>query len=247
MATMPDDTRSAQDALPPLRPLSKASLAVAQRTRAEQLAAVFDERIRRGDYAPGESIGTLQSLRAETGFAYATVSEAVRLLRDRGILDIKPGRGGGLFAAEAGPVVRMRHTLLSVVDNAAAVADAIELREHLESLIDVAAARHRTDGDVDDLRKLLAVMEQAGTGEEFVRTNWTLHERIAAVCPNETARAVYIGTLGRLATTSPRVARTDAKGYRRRRYQIHVRLVDAIASGDETQVHEVVALHNGTE
>jgi GntR family transcriptional repressor for pyruvate dehydrogenase complex len=247
MATMPDETRSTQDEMPPLRPLNMATLGLAQRTRAEQLAAALDERIRRGDYAPGESIGTLQSLRTETGFAYATVSEAVRLLRDRGILDIKPGRGGGLFAAAAGPVVRMRHTLLSVVDDAAAVADAIELREHLESLIDVAAARHRTDGDVDDMRQLLAAMEQAATGEEFIRINWALHERIAAVCPNETARAVYIGTLGRLATTSPRVARTDAKGYRRRRYRIHVKLVDAIAAGDEAQVREVVALHNGTE
>lgn len=237
-----------QDALKPRpRPLNVTTLALSQRTRAEQLAAVLDERIRSGDYAPGESMGTLESLRAETGFAYATVSEAVRLLRDRGILNIKPGRGGGLFVAEAGPVVRMRHTLLSVVDDATTVADAIELREHLESLIDVAAARHRTDDDVKDLRTLLVAMKQAGTGEEFVRMNWTLHERIAAVCPNEMARAVYIGTLGRLATTSPRIARIDARGYRRKRYQIHLRLVDAIASGDETEVREVVDLHNGTE
>lgn len=248
MATMPDRTPPTQDVpKSSSRPLKLKADALPQRTRAEQLAAVLDERIRNGDYAPGESIGTLESLRAETGFAYATVSEAVRLLRDRGVLEIRPGRGGGLFAAETGPVVRMRHTLLGVVDNAATVADAIELREHLELLIDVAAARHRTDSDLSDLQKLLAAMRSAATGAEFVRLNWALHERIAVICPNEMARAVYIGTLGHLATTSPRIGDTDAKGYRRKRYQIHVALVDAIASGDESLVREVVSLHNGTE
>lgn len=248
MATMPDSKPSTQDVSKSSpRPLMMKTNALMQRTRAEQLAAVLDERIRGGDYAPGELVGTLDSLRSETGFGYATVSEAVRLLRDRGVLEIRPGRGGGLFAAETGPAVRLRHTLLGVTENAAAVADAIELREHLELLIDAAAARHRTDGDVSDLRKLLAAMKSAATGAEFIRLNWALHERIAVICPNEMARAVYIGTLGHLATTSPRIDDSDAKGYRLKRYRIHVALVDAIASGDESTVREVVSRHNGTE
>jgi len=219
---------------------------LAQRTRAEQLAARLDERIRSGEYAHGESIGTLESLRVETGFAYATVSEAVRLLRDRGLLEIRPGRGGGLFAVEAGPVVRMRHTLLGVADNPTTVADAIELRECLELLIDVAAARHRSDTDISELHALLTAMEAAQT-EEFVRSNWALHERIALICPNAMARSVYIGTLGHMATTAPRIEAKNARKYRRQRLRIHRNLVEAIASGSVEQVRNVVADHNGTE
>jgi GntR family transcriptional regulator, transcriptional repressor for pyruvate dehydrogenase complex len=245
---MPDQTRRRQaptSSAP--RSLTNELGALPQRTRAEQLAALLDERIRNGEYAHGESVGTLESLRAETGFAYATVSEAVRLLRDRGLLEIRQGRGGGLFAVEAGPVVRMRHTLLGVTDNPTTVADAVELREHLELLIDVAAARHRTDGDVRELEELLTAMERAQTDEEFLRANWALHERIAVICPNEMARSVYIGTLGHMATTAPRIDDRNARRYRRERLRIHRNLVEAIASGAVEQVRNVVDDHNGPE
>lgn len=212
-------------------------------TRAEQLAAALDGRIRSGALKAGDAVGTLDSLRAETGFAYSTVSEAVRLLRDRGILDIRPGRNGGLFVADTGPVVRMRHTLLSVEDEPGTVADAVELREHLELLIDLAAARHRTDTDVADLRALLRVMEEGEAWEDFVHANWALHERIASICPNAMARAVYVGTLGHLATTSPHFDGIS-EDYRDRRYRLHVELVDAIAAGDESGLRDIVARHN---
>ncbi|MFW0796829.1 FCD domain-containing protein [Gordonia sp. CPCC 205515] len=218
----------------------------AQRTRAEQLAASLDERIRSGEFAPGETVGTIESLRTATGFAYSTVSEAVRLLRDRGVLEIRPGRGGGLFVAEAGPVVRMRHTLLSVGDQPTVVADAIELRDHLEVLIDVAAARHCTKTDISELNALLRTMQVAPTWDDFLHSNWALHERIAAICPNEMARAVYVGTLGHLNTSTPRIDDDDAVAYRRRRFDVHVDLVDAIAAGDESAVREAVSRHNTT-
>ncbi|AKS31607.1 GntR family transcriptional regulator [Mycolicibacterium goodii] len=217
-----------------------------QHTRAEQLAAVLDARIRDGGLRPGESIGTLESLRAETKFAYSTISEAVRLLRDRGIIEIRPGRGGGLFVADAGPVVRMRRTLLRVPDHPETVADAVELREHLEILIATTAARHRTTRDVADLRALLVGMEQTRTWEDFVRANWVLHERIAEICPNEMARAVYVGTLGHLRSTSSPIGDQMTDEYRQQRLQIHCELVDAIEAGHETAVRDVVTRHNVT-
>src|SRR4051812_24197316 len=154
------------------------------RTRAEQLAAALDERIRSGGLAAGDPVGTLESLRKETGFAYSTVSEAVRLLRDRGVLEIRPGRGGGLFVAPRGPLVRLRHTLLDVAEEPTAIADAIELRDHLELLIDTGAARCRTEDDITDLRRHLSAMGEAPHWNAFMHANWELHARIARICPN---------------------------------------------------------------
>src|SRR4051812_3580197 len=202
------------------------------RTRAEQLAAALDARIRSRGLAAGEPVGTLDSLRAETGFAYATVSEAVRLLRDRGVLEIRPGRGGGLFVADRGPVVRLRHTLLSVEEEPRTVADAIELRDHLELLIDAGAARHRTEKDVTDLRRLLRRMGAARDWDAFMHANWALHERIAGISPNAMARAVYTSPLGHLHSASSRLDDDPSEvAYRNDRYQVHVDLVDGIASG----------------
>ena len=122
----------------PSAPPAPESLRLAgPRSRAEQLAAAIDQRIHDQGLQPGDPVGTLQSLRDESGYARSTVSEAVRLLRERGILEIRPGRSGGLFVAEPTPVVRLRHTLLTVHEQPSTVLDAIELRDHLEELIDV--------------------------------------------------------------------------------------------------------------
>lgn len=237
---MPDRTAST--------PLDGVSPAIAG-SRAEQLAAAVEQRIRAEQLAPGTSLGTLDDLRAGSGFSKPTVSEAVRLLRDRGVLRIKPGRGGGLFVADRGPVVRIRHTLLTVTEDPATVVDAIELREHLELLVDLGAARCRTESDVADLRALTAAMGEADGWTEFMRANWALHERIAAISPNTMARAVYVGTLGHLSDSAARAEsdegeRSDA--YRAERHRVHVELVEAIAAGDETLVRAAVDRHHTT-
>jgi len=215
------------------------------RNRAERLAAALGDWIDGRAPAAGTLIGTFESLRRETGFSYATVSEAVRLLRDRGVLEIRPGRGGGLFVADRGPVVRLRHTLLSVTEEAGSVADAIELRDCLEALIDTGAARHRSEADIADLRLLLEAMRTAPAWDAFMRANWALHERIARISPNGMARAVYAATLGHLSASETAVEDGQAPAsYRAERYRVHADLVGAIADGDEPAVRAAVARHN---
>jgi len=226
-------------------PRLRADVATA-RSRANLLADALDEHIRTERLTPGASVGTLEDLRKQTGFARPTVSEAVRLLRDRGVLEIRPGRGGGLFVAQPGPFVRLRHTLLSVADSPIATADSIELRDHLEVLVDVGAARCRSRDDVADLRGCLVQMGDAKDWDAFMHANWALHERIAAICPNAMARAVYTATLGHISASSARYAENplSADAYRAERYEVHVALVDAIVSQDEEQVRSAVARHN---
>ena len=225
------------------RPLHDLATAAAP-SRAEQLAAAVERRVREEDLVPGSPLGTIDDLQRASGYSRPTVGEAVRLLRDRGVVRIKPGRGGGLFVAERGPVVRLRHTLLSVDEEPTTVVEAIELRDHLELLIDLGAARCRSEQDVADLRRLVAELGDAADWQAFMRANWALHERIAAICPNAMARAVYVGTLGHITGSSASYADgADSASYRARRHRVHVDLVDAIASGDERRVRAAVAAH----
>jgi DNA-binding FadR family transcriptional regulator len=148
--------------------------------------------------------------------------------------------------AERSPVVRLRQTLLSVHEVPTAVVDAIELRDHLEVLVDLGAARCRSEADIEELRVLLARMRSAADWDSFMQANWALHERIAGICPNAMARGVYIGTLGHLSSSSSELAEDSAasEAYRERRYAVHVDLVEAVASGDEDRVRAAVARHN---
>src|ERR1700712_4164407 len=134
---------------------------VAGLTRANVLAGEIEQQILSREFKSGELIGTIDSLRARSGFARSTVAEAIRLLADRGLAEIRPGRGGGLFATAAGPMVRIRHTLLAVTDAPASVAEAVAVRDALEVLIDVDAAENRTPTDITDMKRLLAKLTAA--------------------------------------------------------------------------------------
>jgi DNA-binding FadR family transcriptional regulator len=219
----------------------------APQSRAEQLADAIAASITERGLGSGAALGTLESIRAETGVARTTVSEAVRLLRDRGVLTIKPGRGGGLFVAEETPVVRLRHTLMAVQGDPSSIADAIEVREELESLIALRACAHRSDGDIAAMREHLALMREADSWDDFMHANWALHRRIAAICPNSLARAVYEATLGYL---SAGVARTDDtvvdEDYRAVRLGVHEELVAAIAAADPDRTAAAVERHAGS-
>lgn len=213
-------------------------------SRAEQLAAAVEHRVREDGLAAGSSLGTIDDLQQLSGYSRPTVSEAVRLLRDRGVVRIKPGRGGGLFVAECGPVVRLRRTLLSVEEEPTTVVEAIELRDHLELLIDLGAARCRSEQDIAHLRELVAEMGVATSWQTFMNANWALHRRIATISPNAMARAVYVGTLGHISASSASYADVaDSADYRAQRHRVHVDLVEAIASGDEERVRAAVAAH----
>ena len=204
-------------------------------TRAQTLASIIEKTIADQGLRSGDPLGTIESWRVESRFARTTVSEAIRLLVDRGVAEIRPGRGGGVFVARTGPVVRLRHTLLSVHGEATTLADAIAIREALEPLIVKDAARHRTSADVATLRSALEFLsETLHDHDRFIRSVWSLHEAIARITPNEMLRAMYLAVLHVISERAGH-ATSDAEhgeNYRVRRIVVHGNLVDAIESGD---------------
>lgn len=220
-------------------------------TRAQALAATVEEAITADGLQTGERVGTIDGWRARSGFGRATVSEAMRLLVDRGVVDVRPGRGGGLFVARTGPVVRLRHTLLQVHGEATTLADALVVREALEPLVVTDAARCRTAAQVRGLRRSLrAVGRASGDHDAFVRAVWSLHEDIAQVTPNEMLRAIYLATLHVVQEHAQRATSAEpdpaaAARYRTGRVDVHRELVDAIADGDLAAVDRALERHRG--
>ncbi|MFI7705158.1 FadR/GntR family transcriptional regulator [Nonomuraea sp. NPDC049480] len=217
-------------------------------TRAEALAADIESMIVDRGLGPGDLIGTMDEFRDRSGYGRATISEAARLLHDRGTVEIRPGRGGGLFVAQPNPIVRLRHTLLTVRRMPTTVADAIAVRESLEPLICTDAARHRTKQDISDLRRLMAALKRATTStDRFMRANWSLHERIAEITPNHVAKAVYLGMTRCISDLSEHAGPDDAgraEDYLRLRSEVHAELVEAIIAGDVARTAAAVERHH---
>ena len=218
------------------------------KTRAELLAGQVEDRIAADNLKAGDMIGTLDELKQQSGYARSTVAEAIRLLADRGVAEIRPGRGGGVYVAAEGAVVRIGRTLLTVSDHPAAVTDAIAVRNALEPLIVMDATRHRDDADIRELRLLLGQLAAAipsGTAA-FLEINWQLHLRIADITPNEFARNLYRGmvqyTYDR-ASSAEHAEPSNDRPWLEMRYEIHRELVDAVISGDTHRANQAVSSH----
>ncbi|HEY8480560.1 MAG TPA: GntR family transcriptional regulator [Spirillospora sp.] len=69
----------------------------------DQVVAVIEERIRSGEYAVGSKIPTMPELARELDVGSRTVAEAVRILRERGILRGLGGRGTFVLAVPEEP------------------------------------------------------------------------------------------------------------------------------------------------
>jgi DNA-binding FadR family transcriptional regulator len=223
----------------------------AHATRAQALAGRMEQQITTLGLVEGDAFGTIESWRESSGFARATVSEALRLLVDRGVVTIRPGRGGGVFVAQTGPVVRLRHTLLSVHGEAATVADAIAIREALEPLMMADATRSRSAAD---LRRLGARLEELAAAlhdhDAFIRSNWALHEAIAGISPNEMLRAIYLAMMHVIRDHAQHASSDHEAGseeYRQHRLDVHRELVAAIESRDQERARRAVEAHREGE
>jgi GntR family transcriptional repressor for pyruvate dehydrogenase complex len=132
---------------------------------------------------------------------------------------------------------------------ATTVADAIAVRDALEELIALEASTHRTDRDIQELRACGDEMRRSADDlEDFLQANWALHERIAAITPNDLSRAMYVGMMRCIAELSVRADRETAStpsDYLAQRLAVHEELVTAIAHGDKERVSAAVAAHRG--
>src|SRR6266511_3968919 len=165
-------------------------------SRAEALARRLEARILDGGMRAGDRVGTKEDLRERFGVAVATVNEAIRLLQARGLVQVRPGPRGGVFASEPSPFVRLGHQVLALKHEGVRAADCLQVRDALEPVITVEAASFCSPADAADLRGRMERMQAAaGDPTAFLRANWDLHRRIADITPNRILRNLYVSLL----------------------------------------------------
>ncbi|MEJ7635497.1 FCD domain-containing protein [Aeromicrobium sp.] len=220
-------------------------------SRAEYAARILQEL---ADHAePGEHLGTKVALRDRCNVSVGTFNEAVKLAQSRGYVSSRSGPGGGLFATERSPIVRLGNSVLALDGSATSVADAVRMRDALDPLLVDDALWHSSASDLRDLRTCLqemAVARDAGDPVAFVHANWALHRRIAEVSPNAILRSVYISLLELIQLHTRGVAASDAEplpDYISARFVLHERLVNAIGARDRDEAQRLIIEHNTSD
>ena len=249
----PDEREHGQTDVPALRRSEWQAVTGKKRqlTRSELAARVITASIK--SVGPGGRLGTKEELRVQCGVSVGTLNEAIRLLQARGMVTVRPGPGGGLFACEPDPMVRLGNVMLALDAHKSSVADAVRIRNALDALLIEDAVWHANTADIALMHERLADMAtaaQAGDGIAFLHANCALHAQIAAVSPNAMLSSIYVGLLDVIEAHTLAVvpaAEQPLPESLSQRYHIHARLVDAIAVQDPLGALNMLAQHNATD
>jgi DNA-binding FadR family transcriptional regulator len=212
--------------------------------RAEAVARDLEIEILGDGFSPGDRLGTKDDIRQRFGVAVATVNEAVRLLGTRGLIEARPGPGGGLFVARSSRRVAMKRTGLRDTWGAARYADCLVVRNALEPTVCRDAALHHTEEDLGAMRRIVEEMDRhSDRPASYLALNWALHRRIAKLCRNAPLHSIYLTLLDFLEDGLDASDLRDFDG--RADVDAHRELVAAIAAGPGERLDAAVAAHEG--
>jgi DNA-binding FadR family transcriptional regulator len=153
-----------------------------------QLVETLGLRIVRGDYAPGTRI-EMDSLVPEFGVSKTAIREALRVIREKGLIDSWPKRGTIVNPRDSwklldSDVILWRRATRR--DDDRLLGDLSQLRDMIEPAAARLAAEFSDDRDIAELRASFADFEAAGTDvERLVEADKDFHLHILRATHNE--------------------------------------------------------------
>lgn len=212
----------------------------------DTVADAVETSIREEHLPAGAKLGTKTSLQQRFDVAPATLNEALRILRERSAIIVKPGPGGGIFVADQPPLSRLATEIVNLKAKGLADSnDAVEVLDGLDLVTSHHAAHFRTKEDIEDLKAMRGHLIDVWDTSESESANWALHRRIAEITPNLMLRSFYANLVDYIlsADTDPTLGvpgfdpRSDA------RLKIHLDLLDAVVDGREGDIDSILAAH----
>jgi DNA-binding FadR family transcriptional regulator len=152
--------------------------------------AILSDRLKAGDRLPSE-----RALTGEFQTSRRTLREAMRVLEQKGLIEIKTGSKGGAYVADHSSD-RMRESLSLLIRKKKIPYDSlVEFRIELEGAIAALAAQRATAEDLRALRGLLGEAGQASqdglaSSQRFNDLETALHLSLGKVCRNPLYEAI---------------------------------------------------------
>lgn len=149
----------------------------------------IQEAILEGKLSPGDKLPPERELQETFNVSRGTLREALRVLEQKGLIEIRLGTGGGSMVREAG-AEQLTETLgLMIRSGRVSVLDIGEFREGMEGRIAFLAASRASDQDVEHLEELLKsaiILADQGkeSWEDFLGVDEEIHKEIARIAGN---------------------------------------------------------------
>ncbi|MFC4942407.1 FadR/GntR family transcriptional regulator [Pseudonocardia sp. GCM10023141] len=214
-------------------------------SRAEDVAARLEMEILRAGYPAGTRLGLRTELIGRFEVSPGVMNEALRLLRDRELITVKPGPNGGVFTADQPPGVRLGALDLWFQGLTVPPLDIFESRTLLEEMFNNLALQNSSPHDHIAMERALQRMNNSAEDPRgFFEANVEFHRAIARSTGVTVLTSIYdslvtvlTGALVRAAWTSGHEATIDHN------LRVHGQILEAIRARDRKRLETATRLH----
>lgn len=207
----------------------------------QRIVEQIESRIVAGDLKVGDQLPSERELAEQFGVSRIAVREAVKALRAKGLVEIRPGRGTFITNGTPG-MVRNSLGLLIKFGSSDGSANLVEVREILEPEIAALAATRITEEQIATMSEAVGIMDTALDNiDAFVEADLDFHLALAEATHNPLIPLLIDSIIDLLREQRKRIALTDG-GLRRGQYH-HKKILEALIHRDSKAARKAMQLH----
>jgi GntR family transcriptional repressor for pyruvate dehydrogenase complex len=205
----------------------------------QQIVQQIEDSIFKGDLKEDEQLPAERELAHQFGVSRTAVREALKTLREKGLVEAYAGRGTFVTNEAARS---MRHTLDRVIRSGTSEAvHLVEVREILEPEIAALAAQRADEDGRSAMRESVVVMDAAHDAEGFIEGDLDFHLALAEAAGNPLILSLIDSIVGLLREQRMRTYYIGG-GPERGQYH-HKRILEAIERGDPQAARDAMCAH----
>jgi len=207
----------------------------------EQIVKQIEDSLEKGTLKAGDQLPAERELALQFGVSRTAVREAMKALREKGLIEAFPGRGT-FITSETSNSIRLTFDRLLKADLQDGTIHLVEMREILEPEI-AALAATRADGEcVDQLREAVNIMEAAKRDpEQYIEADLDFHLALAEAAANPLILSLIDSIVGLLREQRMSIFKVDG-GPERGQYH-HKRILEAVENRDPVGARDAMRAH----
>src|SRR6266478_8785217 len=207
----------------------------------EQIVQQIEESILKGVLKPGDQLSAERELAQRFGVSRTAVREAVKALREKGLVEAYSGRGTFITNGTS-QAIRQSLDLMSRIGQQEGLAHLAELRQILEPEIAALAATRIEDQLLATMREAVATMDRSlHDPDAYIEADLDFHLALAEAAANPLILSLLDSIVGLLREQRRRIFEVDG-GPARGQFH-HKRVLEAIEQRDPEKTRAAMRDH----
>ncbi|HEY6369396.1 MAG TPA: FadR/GntR family transcriptional regulator [Candidatus Sulfotelmatobacter sp.] len=207
----------------------------------EQIVQQIEESIVKGDLKAGDQLPAERDLAQRFGVSRTAVREAVKALREKGLVEAYSGRGTFITDGTT-QAVRQSLDLMVKIGQPEGSTHLAEVRAILEPEIAALAAARIQEPELSTMREAVASMDRAGQDPEtYIEADLDFHLALAEGAANPLILSLLDSIVGLLREQRLRIFKVPGGPERGQIH--HKRILDAVERHDAERAREAMRSH----